>query len=96
MESFGPALAEADEIVLTDIYSAGEEPIPGVTVEAFAEAVRRGSARTVRVVKELEDLVPTLLGIIRPGDAVILLGAGSIGTFTKRLVDSLAQRGARA
>jgi UDP-N-acetylmuramate--alanine ligase len=96
MDSFGPALSEADEIVLTDIYSAGEEPIPGVTVDAFAEAVRRGSARTVRVVKELEKVVPALLEVIRPGDAVIVLGAGSIGSLTRRLVESLAERGARA
>jgi UDP-N-acetylmuramate--alanine ligase len=96
MESFGPAFREADEIVLTDIYSAGEAPIPGVTVESFADAVRRGSARPVRVVKELEALVPELLHLIRPGDAVIMLGAGSIGSLTRRLVESLAQRGAHA
>ena len=41
---FGPALAEADEIVLTDIYPAGEEPIPGITVEALG---RSRSARGV-------------------------------------------------
>jgi UDP-N-acetylmuramate-alanine ligase len=48
------------------------------------------------VVKELEKVVPALLEVIRPGDAVIVLGAGSIGSLTRRLVESLAERGARA
>ena len=40
LEAFGPALRDADEIVLADIYGAGEEPIPGVTVERLAESIR--------------------------------------------------------
>ena len=43
--------ARADEVVLTDIYAAGEAPIPGVTVEALAEAVVRETGRPVHVVK---------------------------------------------
>src|SRR5882762_6436412 len=45
MDAFGPALREADEIVLTDIYGASEEPIAGVTLDALAGAVRAGSGR---------------------------------------------------
>src|SRR5439155_2285513 len=41
MDAFGPALAGADYIVLTDIYAAGEEPIPGITLDALAAVVRR-------------------------------------------------------
>ena len=40
MDRFGPALAQADELVLADIYAAGEDPIPGVTAEALSEAIR--------------------------------------------------------
>ena len=58
MDAFGPSLNDADEIVLTDIYAAGEDPIPGVTIEALADAVRRGSGRPVRVVSTLDDVVP--------------------------------------
>jgi UDP-N-acetylmuramate-alanine ligase len=39
-------------------------------------------------------VVPALLKVVRPGDAVITLGAGSIGTLPKRLVQALEQRGA--
>ena len=40
LDAFGPALAGADEIVLTDIYAAGEDPIPGITIERLAESIR--------------------------------------------------------
>ena len=48
MEAFGPALAAADHIVLTDIYAAGEDPIAGITLEALAAAVGRGTERPGR------------------------------------------------
>jgi UDP-N-acetylmuramate--alanine ligase len=93
-DAFGPSLAGADEIVLTGIYAAGEDAIPGVTVERLADSIRRGSGRPVHVVASLQDVVPTLLTLVRPGDAVITLGAGSIGTLPAALVRALAQRGA--
>lgn len=88
-DEFGPALQEADEIVLTDIYAASEEPIAGVTVQTLAESIRRGSGRPVHVVPALDDVVPALRRIAKPGDAVITLGAGSIGTVPARLVAAL-------
>ena len=95
MQAFGPSLREADEIVLTDIYAAGEDPIPGVTVEVLAEAVRQGSGRAVHLMKRLDEVVPGLLKVVRAGDAVITLGAGSVGLLPREIVDALGQRGAR-
>ena len=95
MDGFGPALRDADEIVLTDIYAAGEDPIPHVTIDALAEAVRRGSGRPVRVVRDVEDLPSELMKIARPGDAVITLGAGSIGGVPKRLLAMLQAQEAK-
>ena len=96
MGEFGSALRDADEIVLTDIYAASEEPIPGVTVETLADAIRVGAGKPVRLVKRLEDVVPVVLELARSGDAVITLGAGSIGTLPPRLVEALQRRGAGA
>jgi UDP-N-acetylmuramate--alanine ligase len=95
-DQFGPALAGADEIVLTDICAAGEDPIAFVTVERLAESIRRGSSRPVHVAARLQDVVPQLLTIVRPGDAVITLGAGSIGTLPKLLMQALAQPARRS
>ena len=86
---FGPALAQADHVVLTDIYSAGEEPIPGITLDALAAAVRRGVAAPVDVAPRLDDVVAAIQRIARTGDVVITLGAGSIGTLADRLVEAL-------
>jgi UDP-N-acetylmuramate--alanine ligase len=96
MDAFGTSLAQADEVVLTDIYAAGEDPIAGVTVDALADAVRRLAGRPVRVVKGLDGVVPELLTMLKPGDAVLTLGAGSIGTLPKRLLDALRQKGGTA
>jgi UDP-N-acetylmuramate--alanine ligase len=95
LTAFGPAMKDADEIVLTDIYAASEDPIEGVTIEALADAVRRGSGRPVHLAKALEDVVPEILRLARPGDAAITLGAGSIGTLPPRLVEALERRGAQ-
>jgi UDP-N-acetylmuramate--alanine ligase len=94
LDAFGPALAGADYVVLTDIYPAGEEPIPGVTLEALAASVRQAVHSPVEAVPRLEDVVPALLQLARPGDVVITLGAGSIGVVADRLVAALAERGA--
>ena len=92
LPEFGMALAGADEIILTDIYSAGEDPIPGVTVEAVADAVRHAGAISVRVVKTLEQVADAVVHAVKPGDVVITLGAGSIGGVAGRIVDALEQR----
>jgi UDP-N-acetylmuramate--alanine ligase len=96
MSAFGPSLKMADEIILTDIYAASEDPIPGVTIDTLADAVRRDSGRPVHVVKRLDEVVPEVLKLAKPGDAVIMLGAGSIGSLPTLLVDALHAKEAHA
>jgi UDP-N-acetylmuramate--alanine ligase len=90
MSAFGPALAAADAIVLTDIYAAGEDPIPGITLDALAAAIRRDVRSPLEVAPTLEDIVPAVVRIARPGDVVITLGAGSIGGIPQKLIEALA------
>jgi UDP-N-acetylmuramate--alanine ligase len=89
MDRFGAALGGADYIVLTDIYAAGEDRIPGVTIDALADAIRRGVAAPVEVVPSLDQVVPAIVRIARAGDLVITLGAGSIGTLPDQLIAAL-------
>jgi UDP-N-acetylmuramate--alanine ligase len=96
MEAFGPALAAADHIVLTDIYAAGEDPIPGVTIDALAAAVRRSVRAPVDVETHLDDVVAAIVRVAKPGDVVITLGAGSIGTLPERLIAALGDRASSA
>ena len=93
MEAFGPALAAAGHIVLTDIYPAGEEPLPGVTLDTLAASVRRSASGQVDVVPSLDDVPAAVANIVKPGDLVITLGAGSISAVADRLLLLLANRG---
>jgi len=94
MDAFGPSLAGADHIVLTDIYSAGEDPLPGITIDALATSVRRSTKAPVEVVTKIDEVVAALVSVARPGDVVLTLGAGSIGGVAAKLVDAL--KGAKA
>ncbi|HWT44570.1 MAG TPA: UDP-N-acetylmuramate--L-alanine ligase [Vicinamibacterales bacterium] len=91
LDAFGDALGAADEVVLTDIYAAGEAPIAGVTIEGVEAAVRRTGA-SVRVVKSLDDLPRAVAAAARPNDLVITLGAGSIGSVPDRILEELSHR----
>jgi UDP-N-acetylmuramate--alanine ligase len=90
MTEFGRALSGADEIVLTDIYGAGEQPIEGITVDTLAEAVRSATPRPLHVVPTLGEVPARVAALARRGDLVITLGAGSIGGVADRILAVLA------
>jgi UDP-N-acetylmuramate--alanine ligase len=96
MHEFGTALAQADEIVLTDIYSAGEAPIDGITIDALAAAVRGTARRDVHVVRAIDDVPAAVVQIARSGDLVLTLGAGSIGATGDRILQLLREGSRRA
>ena len=85
MDDFANVLCEADALVLTDVYPAGEAPIAGADGRALARAVRaRGKVDPVFVEhpREFGEALPALLG---DGDLVLLLGAGDIGATAAEL-----------
>lgn len=75
---FGGAFFDADVLVCMDIYPAREAPEPGVTGELIADAARSAGHPAVTYVPEKEDLVDTVVGLSRPGDVILTLGAGDI------------------
>jgi UDP-N-acetylmuramate--alanine ligase len=91
LAEFGATLAQADAVVLTDIYPAGEPPIPGITAAAVADAIR-SSGGTVHLVEALDAVPEAAAALARPNDLVITLGAGSIGTIGPRILNALRQR----
>ncbi|HYB97465.1 MAG TPA: UDP-N-acetylmuramate--L-alanine ligase [Vicinamibacterales bacterium] len=95
MREFGVALADADEVVLTGIYPASEEAIPGVTIEALAAVVNRSRSTPAHVVAQLDAVAAHVADLARPGDLVITLGAGSIGSLAATLVEELERRHGR-
>ncbi len=91
-DAFGPAMAGADAVVLTDIYAAGEDAIPGVTLDALAARIRTQITAPVDAVPCLADVAPALARLAQPGDVVITLGAGSIASVSDQLVALLDRR----
>lgn len=77
-DDFARAFNDADLVLLTDIYSAGEAPIEGVSSERLAEALRSHGHHNARYVPDREELARQLAEAARPGDVVIALGAGDI------------------
>src|SRR5581483_6987164 len=75
----GDAFADADVVVLTDVYAAGEAPQPGVSGRLILQAVcdRRPAGRVLYVPKRA-DVLALLPELTRPGDLVVTLGAGDI------------------
>lgn len=87
-KQFGPALAGADVLIVTDIYAAGEQPIPGVTGELVATAAKAASPRSdVRYEPSLDDAERALSGLLRPGDLCLTMGAGDVTALPARLID---------
>jgi len=89
LDRFGPALEGADVVVLTDIYAAGEDAVPGVTLDALAEAIRRHVAAPLHIVKDVRDVPSAVARLARAGDVVMTLGAGSIGAASEAILAEL-------
>jgi UDP-N-acetylmuramate--alanine ligase len=89
LSEFGPAFAGADVLMLTDIYAAGEDPIPGVTLDALAEAIGKDFAGDLRIERPLGGVASQLAALAKPGDLIVLLGAGSIGSIAGAVLQAL-------
>ena len=85
-DDFLRSFNQADVLVVTDIYAAGEAPIEGITGEQLAEAISSAGHKNVVYSSTLQGGLEYMLREARPGDAVLTIGAGSVG----RVLDQLA------
>jgi UDP-N-acetylmuramate--alanine ligase len=90
LEEFASAFTQADVLFLTDIYPAGEEPIPGVTGERLAEAIRGAGRPSVIYVPRKDRLVEAVMPHLKSGDMVVTMGAGDIWKIGRALLERLA------
>ncbi|MEX1080574.1 MAG: UDP-N-acetylmuramate--L-alanine ligase [Halofilum sp. (in: g-proteobacteria)] len=85
LDDFARVLAEADVLLVSEVYPAGEEPIPGADSRALCRAIRaRGRVDPV-LLESVDELPGALRDILLPGDAVLTLGAGNIGVVARDL-----------
>lgn len=92
LSEFGRAFEGADVLVLTDIYAAGESPIAGVTLDVLADTVRGGFSGELRIARGLDEVPHDLAAVAKPGDLIVLLGAGSIGSIAGAVLTALGSR----
>jgi UDP-N-acetylmuramate--alanine ligase len=77
-EEFARAFNDADEVLVSEIYAAGEAPISGVSGESLAEAIRQHGHKAVRFSGGLGSTLAAVQALAQDGDLVITLGAGNI------------------
>ncbi|MDR3590088.1 MAG: UDP-N-acetylmuramate--L-alanine ligase [Negativicutes bacterium] len=91
-EEFGCAFTRADLLILTDVYAAGEAPIPGIDGEVIKEEVGRQTKQTVTYIPDKANIARYLAQIVEPGDLVITMGAGNIYQTGEELVERLLNK----
>ena len=85
-EDFARVLSEVDALVMTEVYAAGEEPVAGADARSLCGAIRaRGKVNPV-FVAGIDELVDALPPVLRDGDLLLTMGAGSIGGVAERLL----------
>ncbi len=93
LDDFARVLSGTDTLVLTEVYGAGEAPLPGADGRALAAAVRdRGGVQPI-FAEGLSEIPGLLAGLLQPDDVVLTLGAGSIGGLPARLSGEMAPGG---
>ncbi len=91
-EDFAEVLSHVDELVLLEVYAAGEEPIAGADTRAMARSIRNRGRVDPVFVAQVQDLPEALLGILKDGDLLLTLGAGDIGGIASELPQHLAHQ----
>jgi UDP-N-acetylmuramate--alanine ligase len=87
-EQFGTAFVDADLLVVTDVYGAGEPPVPGVSGRLVADAVRAQDERLhVVYAPSWEELRQAVASLLRPGDLCLTLGAGDLTALPDELLE---------
>ena len=89
LTEFSTAFYQADRLFVTEIYPAGEAPIPGVSGRLIAEAVAEHGHKGVTYVADKGDLAAAVLEAAEPGDMVLTLGAGDIWRVGEEILDRL-------
>ncbi len=90
----GQSLEAADMVVLTDVYGAGERPIPGVTGKLLVHALTEAApGKRVIYLPRRSEVAPFLAGEIRDGDLILTMGAGDITMVAEAILEQLRSSG---
>lgn len=88
-EDFADVLSSVDQLVLLEVYAAGEAPIPGADGRSLSRSIRtRGQVDPI-FVEDINAVAEVIKSVVRPGDIVITQGAGSVGSLAKQLASDV-------
>ncbi|MDR1529684.1 MAG: UDP-N-acetylmuramate--L-alanine ligase [Burkholderiales bacterium] len=90
-EDFVVSLSQADLLILTDVYAAGETPIVAADGRALTRAVRVAGVADPVFVENVVDIPAQLKSLLRDGDVVLTMGAGNIGALAPQLAEGVLQ-----
>jgi UDP-N-acetylmuramate--alanine ligase len=90
-DDFCTCFNDADAVLVADVYAAGEAPIDGVNRDALVAGLAAHGHRNVRPLTDATELATIMRGLVRPGDMVVCLGAGSITNWANALPAELAR-----
>ncbi|MBM3310344.1 MAG: UDP-N-acetylmuramate--L-alanine ligase [Candidatus Aminicenantes bacterium] len=93
LDQFATGFNQADLLVLTEIYPASEDPIPGVTGARLFEEVRKFGHKGVHFEADFRRIPALLKTLVRPGDIVLVLGAGNINKIVPDIIAGLEEAG---
>ncbi len=92
LKSFALCFNQADVLVLTEIYPAGEEPIPGINGHALFEAIQEFGHRNVYFEPDLDRIPELVASLVEPQDMILVLGAGNIPRIIPSIISRLEAR----
>jgi UDP-N-acetylmuramate--alanine ligase len=91
-KEFGKVFTAADLLILTDVYAAGEEALPGIDGGVIKEEVEQQTKQQVIYIPNKAKIAHYLSEIVEPGDLVITMGAGNIYLTGEELIEKLVQK----
>ena len=92
MEEFQTAFNEADRVLVTPVYAAGEAPVPGVDADALVEGLKRRGHRFAATVADADALAAELAATLQADDMVVCLGAGDITKWAAGLAQAIGEK----
>jgi UDP-N-acetylmuramate--alanine ligase len=93
MEDFARCFADADTLVVLDIYAASEEPIEGISGAGLARRIEEAGGREARYAASFTDAANAVVSVAEPGDMVLTLGAGSVSQLGPIILERLGAKG---
>ena len=91
-DDFARVLGRVDKAVVTDLYPAREDPIPGVDSGLIVDSAQRQGFNNVMLLRDMNAVPAMLAPELQPGDVVLVLGAGNINRIAGAVLEELEKR----